>query len=350
MPRSPRTPLLAALAASVALAVLVPVGAAVAATPIAMEHVAAVDAPAIAWTVETVDGPNGARRPNFTYTVDPGTVIADTMRVTNTGTTSLDLAVYAADAFTTPSGNIDLNTADAPSVDAGTWVAADTPQLTLAPGAQADIGFTITVPPDAAPGDHSAGLITSFRGGSDGATIDVDRRLGTRVTVRVAGELTPAVDVDDVSAAYTSSWNPFEPGVLVLSYRLTNAGNTLVTGGDESTASGPLGAFGIAVDRLALPEVIPGSTVDVRREVAIAPWGWITGEVVLHPEAVGLGAQDLAAVTVPYTVAAVPWTLLIAFAAIAAIAVTVWLVVRRRAARPTAGAGAGVTAAGAGNR
>lgn len=324
MPRSPRIRLVAAVTASVTLSLLAP------AAVVAAQPVAAAEAPAIAWTVETVDSAHGAGRPNFTYVVDPGATLADTMRVTNTGTSPLELAVYAADAYTTPTGNIDLTTADAPSVDAGTWVTADTGQLSLAPGAQADIGFTITVPADATPGDHSAGLITSFRGGAGGETIDVDRRLGTRVTVRVSGELTPAVDVQDVATSYRPSWNPFEPGTLVLSYRLENAGNTLVTGTDGSTAAGPFGAFAAAAGPMTLAEVIPGSTVDVSREIAIAPWGWITGSVIVHPEAIGIGAQSLTPVAVPYSVAAVPWTLLIAFVAIAGIVVAVWLVVRRR--------------------
>ena len=333
MSRASRALLRGAIAASLVIGGLVaPTGASLAANPAGTLYAAA--DPAIAWTVETVDGSQGSARPNFAYAVDPGAVIADTMRVTNTGTTALELSVYAADAFTTPTGNIDLRTSDEPSVDAGAWVAADTARLSLAPGAQADIGFTVTVPADAAPGDHSAGLITSFRGSSEG-TIDVDRRLATRVSVRVSGELTPAIAVEDVSAAYTSSWNPFEPGTLVLTYGLANTGNTLVTGTDGSSAAGPFGVAGATTGPVALPEVIPGSTIQVRREISMAPWGWITGSVVVNPEAVGLGAQKLTPVSVPYSVAAVPWSFLIAFVILAVAAVVAWLVVRRRAGSAT---------------
>ncbi|GAA1920306.1 DUF916 domain-containing protein [Microbacterium aoyamense] len=291
----------------------------------------AAEAPAVAWTVETVDSANGANRANFSYAVDPGTNLTDTMRVTNTGTTALDLAVYAADAYTTPVGNIDLHTTDQPSIDAGTWVTAETSQLILQPGEQSDIDFTIAVPADAAPGDHSAGLITSFRSATDQATIDVDRRLGTRITVRVSGELAPRVSVTEVQTTYRGSWNPFEPGAVVVSYRLTNAGNTLVTGTDATTAAG-LGLFGASAEPIVLPEVIPGSTVDVVREIPVAPWGWVSGSVVTEPEAIGIGAQGLAAVTHEYGVLAVPWTLLIVLAVIALIVVGMWTLRRRRRA------------------
>ncbi|MCC2032923.1 WxL protein peptidoglycan domain-containing protein [Microbacterium allomyrinae] len=327
----PRPPLLSSVLASAALAL-----AALAASVLAPTMALAADAPpAIAWTVETVDGAQGAGRPNFSYAVDPGATLTDTMRVTNTGATALDLAVYAADAYTTPSGNIDLNTTDAPSVDAGTWVVADVAALSLQPGQQADVAFTVTVPADAAPGDHSAGLITSFRGGESTDTIDVDRRLGTRVTVRVSGEIAPAVAVQNVTTTYSPSWNPFEPGTLVLSYRLANTGNTLLSGTDASTAAGPFGAFAAASAPLVLSEVIPGSSIDVVREIPIAPWGWVSGTVAVQPEAIGLGAQPLAAVTHEYGVVAVPWTLLIAFSVIGVAVVVVWLVRRRRRAEPS---------------
>lgn len=290
----------------------------------------AADAPAIAWTVETVDGANGADRPNFAYALDPGATVTDAMRVTNTGTTALDLAVYAADAFTTSTGDIDLNTTDTPSVDAGAWVTVEAGQLVLAPGAQADVTFSITVPADATPGDHSAGLVTSFRGGTSGGTIDVDRRLGTRITVRVAGELAPAVEVAAVDTSYRPSWNPFEPGTLVVRYRLTNAGNTLVTATDATRASGPWGIAETRPEPAALPEIIPGSTVDVVREVPIAPWGWVTGTVVTEPESIGFGAQGLATVTREFGVLAVPWTLLGVFVLIAGAIVAVWIARRRR--------------------
>lgn len=307
-------------AAAVAASLFLPLG-----------HAAAADdTPAIAWTVETVDGVHGADRANFSYVADPGASYTDVMRVTNTGTTLLDLEVYAADAFTTPTGNIDLNTSESPSVDAGTWVEVDTPQLSLGPGAQADVGFTVTVPADATPGDHSAGLITSFRGGGT-ATVDVDRRLATRITVRVAGELAPAVEVTDVEANYRASWNPFEPGAVVLAYRVKNAGNTLVTGVDASAATGPFGAFGTTNEPVLLPEIIPGSTIEIERELAMAPWGWVSGSVVVEPEAIGIGARGLASVVHDYTLVAVPWTLLLALALVALAVVTLVVLARRRA-------------------
>jgi hypothetical protein len=326
-----RTPALA-----IALAGAVAASALIAAAP-ASAAAAAADTAEIAWTIETVDGPHGEGRPNFSYAVDPGTVLTDALLVTNTGRQPLDLAVYAADAYTTPTGNIDLDTPDLTPDDAGAWVSTDTDRLVLQPGEQSEISFTVRVPDGAAPGDHSAGLITSLLNTQQG-TLSVDRRLATRISVRVSGDLVPAVDVSDVVAQYQDTWNPFAPGILVLDYRLTNTGNTRVTASETLTASAPAGLFATTAPVAALPEVIPGSTIEVHRELEIAPWGVISGTVSLSPEAVGLGAQQLDAVVLEFSTPAVPWAVLVVILVVAGLAVLTVLLVRRRRAASAAAA------------
>ena len=92
---------------------------------------------------------------------------------------------------------------------------------------------------------------------------------------------------------YTAGWNPFESGQLVLAYEITNTGNTLLTGTDASTAAALFGVVSGTPAPLVLPEVLPGSTMEVSRVIPIAPWGWVTGSVTVHPEAVGYGSQTL---------------------------------------------------------
>lgn len=319
-----------------AVAVAGPATAPDAATGAALASEAA-DPAAVAWSVATVDGDNGTGRANFAYAEDPGGVQRDALRVTNTGTRTLDLALYPADAYTTATGNLDLNTLDVPSTGAGTWIALDTDELSLRPGEAADVAFRIEIPADAAPGDHSAGIVTSLRSEGSGA-LSVDRRLATRVSVRVSGELSPAVAVDEVSAAYEGSWNPFAPGTLRLDYRLTNTGNTRVTAVDEVEAGGPFGMFARAAASAELPEVLPGSTVDVHHEFETTPWGMLTGTLTVQPLAVGFGAQSVAEVVLPFEAVAVPWALLAVLLLVAAGIVAVIVVRARRRGAPASGA------------
>jgi hypothetical protein len=290
----------------------------------------------VAWTVQTADNDQGSGRANFTYDVAPGAVISDAMIVVNTGTESLPLAVYAADAFTASSGEIDVLVDGTPSQGAGTWVAVASPPLTLAPGQSAEVPFTITVPTDARPGDHAAGIVTSLSSTDASSTLSVDRRLGTRINLRVAGELAPAAAVSAVSARYEASWNPFASGRLVVQYALENSGNTRLTG-VETIATTGLGGSRTAPAQIG--EIIPGSTVEVVRDVPAFSLGWISGSVSLAPEGVGLGAAALAPVTSDFSVAAVPWSLyalLLVILAGALVTVLLTLRARRRHAAPAA--------------
>jgi hypothetical protein len=298
--RLPSLALVGALALASALAL---------STALAPGTARAADGGGVAWSVQTADNAHGTGRGNFTYAVEPGAVISDTMIVVNTGTEPLPLAVYAADAFTASTGEIDILVDGAPSADAGTWVAVSTPALELAPGHTADVPFTVTVPADARPGDHSAGIVTSLTSQDPANALSVDRRLGTRLTVRVAGDLVPAASATAVSARYDGSWNPFESGRLTVSYSLENTGNTRLTGLETIDTSGTGGLFGTRTPPLRISEVLPGSTIDVVREVPVFSLGWVAGSVTVAPEGVGLGAGTVEPVALAFSTPAVPWSL-----------------------------------------
>ena len=321
MPTTRRTPV---FAAAVAAALLLTSASA------ALAPAAQAEEGGVAWTVKTADNAHGAGRANFTYDVEPGAVISDTMVVVNTGTEPLPLAVYAADAFTASSGEIDVLVDGSPSVGAGTWVRVDTGALELSPGQTADIPFTISVPVDARPGDHSAGIVTSLTSTDASTSLSVDRRLGTRINLRVAGELTPAARVGEVHAEYHPSWNPFAPGTVTLHYELANTGNTRLTGTDTVTASGAFGLLDATTAPTQLSEIIPGSVVEVVREVPVLSLGWVHGSMAVTPEGVGLGAGAVDVVGEEFGIVALPWSLYVVIVLIAGVAVASILVIRRR--------------------
>lgn len=291
----------------------------------------------VAWSVQTADNANGTGRANFSYDVEPGAVVTDTMVVVNTGTEPLPLAVYAADAFTAPSGEIDVLVDGAPSLGAGTWVAVPPTALQLAPGESADVAFTISVPADARPGDHAAGIVTSLTSQDASSTLSVDRRLGTRINLRVAGELTPAAAVTGVTASYEGSWNPFDSGRLIVRYSLENTGNTRLTGLETVTTSGLAGVLSTTTPPTQVTEIIPASTIDMEREMPAFSLGWITGTLTIAPAGVGLGAGAVSEVVTDFAIPAVPWSLYGLIALVAGAAVAITLVVRRSMRRRDAG-------------
>lgn len=316
---------------------------AVLAVPLVIPSVSASASPPTAvadgasWSVETADTRQGEGRANYAYEVDPGDVISDRLVVTNTGTDDLDLALYAADAFTTPEGVLDLRLADDPKVDSGSWIALRVESLALAPGESADVPFRITVPDDARPGDHPAGIVTSLLTSDAGSPLSLDRRLGMRVHLRVSGELAPAVEVRDATAEFTASWNPFAGGTVTVSYTLANTGDTRLTASDAVALAGPLGVGGAALSPQATAEVLPGSELAVVRTLEdVAPLGWLGGSLTVAPAAVGVGAQALDAVTVDVSTATLSWTLLALLVLVLLAGATAFILILRRRRRMTA--------------
>lgn len=289
------------------------------------------------WTVAPADGDAGSGRANFDYSIDAGAVIRDGMTVSNTGAVALTLDVYAADAFTSREGQIDLLPAGTESVDSGTWVSVDQPTITLEPGQETTVGFTVSVPADARPGDHPTGLVTSMRSADTNATVQVDRRLGSRMQIRVAGVLEPGVRVGDVTTRYDGSWNPFGVGAFEVAYTLTNDGNTRATGTSRLVVGGPFGLATTSTPAEQLPEVLPGSTIDVRQRIdGVAALLWLSGAVEVVPVGVGIGGAPLDAELLEYSTPAVPWIIVIALVVLAAILLVIVVVVRRRRGRRAA--------------
>ena len=114
------------------------------------------------WASAPADTSLGKGRSHYAYTLAPGTTLTDAMAVVNRSSTPITLSVYASDAFTTSNGNLDLLPANRKPTDVGAWTTVKTRQLTLAPQQSAIVPFTVTVPANATPGDHTGGVVTSL--------------------------------------------------------------------------------------------------------------------------------------------------------------------------------------------
>jgi hypothetical protein len=289
----------------------------------------AVDGPS--WSVGPVNDAAGAARANFSYEVDPGSVLQDSIVVSNDGSADLTLDVYPADAFTTREGNIDVLTSGEPSVDGGSWVAVSATEIILVPGQEVVVPFTVTVPADARPGDHPAGIVTSLRSDDPAAQVQLDRRLGSRMQIRVSGDLVPALEISAPQVTFDGEWNPFASGSVTVDYTLTNTGNTRVTAATAVAMSGPLGIAGVSTASRQLPEVLPGSTIDVSETLdGIAALGWLSGTVTVLPSSVGFGATAMEPVIPVIEMAAIPYATLLILALVLAVVVTAVLIVRSR--------------------
>lgn len=302
--------------------------------------VGGVSAPAVAadgdvtWGVRTASNDNGADRQNFAYRVEPGKQVSDALVVSNHAVTPLELDVYAADGFTTTSGQLDLVTQETKSVAVGAWTTLQSGRVTVAPGDSVEVPFTVSIPADATPGDYAGGLLTSLPHTTQESGISVDRRLGIRMHVRVEGALAPAIAVEKMHVDYAGSFNPFGAGSATVSYTVHNTGNVRLSAGQTVALAGPFGWFPVDTGEVAaVPELLPGESWTVSVPVdGVVPAFWLTAKAALSPKlpAVTGSTPGVDGVAAEAGALAVPWALLVLVLLVAAAVVAAVLVLRRR--------------------
>ncbi|MEV5786765.1 DUF916 domain-containing protein [Streptomyces sp. NPDC052287] len=293
----------------------------------------------VTWTVRTAANGYGDDRSSFSYGVNPGGRIKDAMVVANHGKAPLTLAVYAADGFTTDTGQLDLVTKDKKSVAVGSWVHADHATVVVRPGKSVEVPFQIAVPGNASPGDYVGGVLTSLRQSDDAQGINVDRRLGIRVKLRVSGELKPRLAVEDLSVDYTGTANPFGTGDATVTYTIHNTGNAILSARQTVFTTGPFGWWRTDAGTVpAPPELLPGEHWKVKVPVhGVTPGVRLTATVNLVPlltDASG-STTSLKPVLATADTWTVPWSLLLLVVLMATAAVGAFLLVRRGRARRT---------------
>ncbi|PWR09961.1 DUF916 domain-containing protein [Micromonospora acroterricola] len=291
----------------------------------------------VAWTVRTASNSYGAARSSFSYAVNPGGRVEDAMVVANRGPVPLNLAVYAADGFTTGAGQLDLLPRDGKSVAVGAWVHADRGSVTIQPGKTAQVPFAITLPDNATPGDHVGGILTSLTQADQAEGINVDRRLGIRITLRVGGELKPNLAIEDLHVAYGGTFNPFRKGGATVTYTVHNTGNAALSGQQAVSVSGPFGSLPAKAGGIAAPpELLPGEswkvTVPVR---GVAPAVWLAATTTLTPRLTDASGSTTSLKPVQATAHswALPWMLVLVLVVLVAVLVGVLRYRRRNGAR-----------------
>ena len=154
--------------------------------------------PTLTWAVQPANqqGPDGRRW--IELKLDPGQVVTEHLAVRNFSDRAVVFALKAADGYLTDKGRFNMLPSDRPSVDGGTWIAVQD-KVTVGPKETKVVPFTLTVPRDARPGDHPAGIAATVT--AAGGTVAVESRVGFRVMMRVSGTLTAALAINDLTAS-----------------------------------------------------------------------------------------------------------------------------------------------------
>lgn len=282
-------------------------------------------------------------RPYVAVTGAPGSVIYEHVAVLNQSDVPLDLDVYAGDVVMAEGGGLSVTTRDQVPYETGMWLGIDGPPRVTVPAQSTESGYgfvivpvTITIPEDATPGDHVAGLVaaltTTGQGGANAPNLELEQRVAARIYVHVTGDLAPGLLVTDLQATWTRT-SALGLGSVTATYTLQNTGNVAMAVEPTVTAAGPfrLKPASAQADRVDL--LLPGSVTE--QTVTITDvWALVRESVTVDAAAVAPVAGDdpgLGTVSARVAVWAVPWTAIAVLVVL--LALVVWRVIARRARR-----------------
>ncbi len=271
----------------------------------------------VTWTVQpaTADGPDD--RISLRHTVDPGASISEHVAVTNFSDREATFVVYAGDGVVGDSGDFDVPPGEDSRGDAGGWVELGRPvgaerldggrlRLRLGPASTVTIPVTITVPVDATPGDHPAGVVAELVDG--GSQVRLAARVGTRLHLRVTGEIVAVVLPDEVEARWQPSWNPFGRGAVRVRYVVRNVGDVRLGARSSAHLASP-GGIGSVEATTEVREVLPDRSAVVETVLPAWPLVRASGRIDVVPLVVGEDVVDvrLEATSTSVTAWTVPW-------------------------------------------
>ncbi|MCM2413699.1 hypothetical protein [Streptomyces sp. RKAG290] len=194
-----------------------------------------------AWTAQPAangDG-RGGGRPYLYLEGLPGSVLQDRLSVTNPGPEPVTVRLRGADAYNTGSGGFAVRGAHG-STGTGAWLRTAATKVTVPARTRAEVPVSVTVPPDALPGDHPGAIVAESGG----------RSVGVRVQLRVGGPTLAALTVEDVTVSGRT-----------IHYTLVNRGNAVLVPRLAVSADGLFGAL-LRRDARTLPvELLPGQRV-----------------------------------------------------------------------------------------
>ncbi len=154
----------------------------------------------------------------FIYNLVPGEEKQDALVVQNTSEETLSAKIYPVDATTTKDGAFALLNEGDPKTSVGGWVDLPLTQITLNPGENRKIPFTIKIPSNAKVGSHLGGIALENMKLKEGKGIDVVTRVGVRIYQTVPGDLVRLLELTDLS------WKMVDDQVSLL-FSLENKGN-----------------------------------------------------------------------------------------------------------------------------
>jgi hypothetical protein len=300
----------------------------------------AVTAPHAGWSIAPAGSTPGSTssRSDFELAAKPGQILTDRFVVANRTAAPITFNLYSADAVNTKVGGaFALKLANEEQLDVGKWITLPTDKLVLPASTQAAVPYTIRIPMDASPGDHSGGVVAQDATPSivtkGSVRVPVLEGAGVRVYVRVAGPIHPSLAVTNPQIVYSYpalAWLTGSGKGRVV-FDVANTGNMRQDVAVHVKAVSLFGSTIKSYAKISVPALLPGSTTVLTEPAIPFPRaGLVRYDISLQSRTASAGAS--------VQVLLIPWVLvIIVVLVLLLIAVLLWRRHRRKKAPPTAG-------------
>ena len=195
----------------------------------------------------------------FILQVRPGAVVRDRIRIVNTGGRTGTAYLYPVDATTGQTSGAVYLSRQSPRRDVGGWIRLARNRVTLAPGANAIVRFTIRVPRVIRPGDHLGGIVAensavTKSSGHGALQIRIKHLTIDAVELQLPGRVVGRADVTGVKAGG-------EHGYQYVYLHLLNTGTIMIKPAGSLSIMNAAGRP-VAQRTLQLDTFLPGTSID----------------------------------------------------------------------------------------
>ena len=189
------------------------------------------------FSVEPFAGTGSQQRSDFSYELQPGHSVLDQVLILNNSANPESFVVYPEDAVNVSgSGGIGFQQqSQIHNTSVGKWLRIGQTQFSIPAGKEAVDTFQLSIPTDAAPGDHVGGVIVqqvnSATQPNSKEGLNLRLRIAVPVYVRVVGPVRPSMTVESLTVFHDSPLIPYVSGAARVAVRFTlvNTGNVIIT-------------------------------------------------------------------------------------------------------------------------
>jgi hypothetical protein len=192
----------------------------------------------------------------FIMTLKPEETGKNGVRLVNNGEEPHTVQIYPVDGTASADGSFSCRQAAEPRKEVGTWVKLSQEKLTIQPGEQEVVDFTVTVPKGTSPGEHNGCIAVQDQANLPATTGDgvlLGFRSAIRLSVRVPGKIVKQLEFIRVDIARNDD-------KYVVSPVVKNTGNVSLDMKSYAQLVSVLGQKSKVENNTSCP-IVPGATL-----------------------------------------------------------------------------------------